>query len=79
MKEYIRELEEKCQGRQESKRATVNSHSRNPSESLEERFNEAFGGMTVEEVKRQLEFSVGKCLEQFDRVENKNQVRMKDQ
>lgn len=27
MKEYIRELEEKCQGRQESKRATVNSHS----------------------------------------------------
>lgn len=35
--------------------------------------------MSVEEVKRQLEFSVGKCLEQFDRVENKNQVRMKDQ
>jgi hypothetical protein len=29
MKDYIRELEEKCQGKQESRRATVNSHSRN--------------------------------------------------
>jgi tRNA U54 and U55 pseudouridine synthase Pus10 len=62
MKEYIKELEEKCQGRQESKRATVNSHSRNSTDGLEERFTEAFGGMSVEEVKRQLDFSVGKCL-----------------
>jgi predicted RNA-binding protein with RPS1 domain len=34
--------------------------------------------MSVEEVKRKLEFSVEKCLEQFDRVENRNQSAMKE-
>ena len=34
--------------------------------------------MSVEEVKRKLEFSVDKCLEQFDRVENRNQIAMKE-
>lgn len=34
--------------------------------------------MSVEEVKRKLEFSVEKCLEQFDRVENKNQSAIKE-
>jgi len=29
--------------------------------------------MTVEEVKNRLDVAVGKCLEQFDRVENRNQ------
>jgi hypothetical protein len=32
MRDYIKEMEEKCQGRQESKRVTANSHSRNSSE-----------------------------------------------
>ena len=76
MREHIEELEIKCQGRRDTRKAT---DARTAAESFRAQFEEAFGEMTIEEVRHKLEVSVGRCLEQFERVENRNQDRMREQ
>ena len=59
IKEHVEELSEKCEGRKERRKTTEN---KTAAETFRLTFEEAFGSMTIEEVKHKLEVSVSKCL-----------------
>ena len=74
MKEYIEELEEVAKGKKESKKGTQQG----ASENFEEKFHLTFGECSIEDIKRQLEMAVDRCLSSFDKVENRNQMVLEE-
>lgn len=50
MKDYIKELEERCKGKRQSKRS-ANANNRTNCEIFYEKFTDAFGGMSVDDVR----------------------------
>lgn len=75
MQEYIQELEEKTNGFKETKKFIA----RNTDEKFQERFREIFGECTLEELKFKLDVAIGKCIDGFEKAENRNQLKLHEQ